>query len=128
MQFTTGALLSLCLAAVSAAPVTTASSPGCRVDLKPTEPQVQNAPAVILYSTLTKWTKTTSQDSFSSNYLDTTNIRQAPYSVFFKANMIPDYQNMDKLHGVLDSWMGTFLVGDAQPAADDFTITGVSCA
>lgn len=46
----------------------------------------------------------------------------------FKANMIPDYLSEDSIAAVLETWMGTYLVGGEAPAADDYAITKVTCS
>ncbi|KAI1130971.1 hypothetical protein F5Y10DRAFT_99847 [Nemania abortiva] len=128
MRFTTGSLLSLGLAAaVNGLPAAPTSS-GCRVALAPTLSQPQNAASNILYHTLSKWTNSTKSLYFSSNYLDTSNTTKAPFSVMFKADMIPDFQSTDSISSVLDTWIGTYLVGGATPAHDDYAITGVTCS
>ncbi|KAI0431844.1 hypothetical protein F5Y09DRAFT_176392 [Xylaria sp. FL1042] len=131
MRFITLSLASLGLAAVHGLPTSSdddISPAGCRMDLVPTLSQPQNAASKILYSTLSKWTSSTNSLYFSSNYLDTRNTTKAPFSVMFKANMIPDYQSEDQIAAVLDSWMGTYLIGGATPVADDYAITGVACS
>ncbi|KAI0525559.1 hypothetical protein F5B22DRAFT_642570 [Xylaria bambusicola] len=131
MRFTTAVLASVGLAAVQGHPLTSredAVGSGCRVSLSPTLDQPQNAASNILYSTLSKWTKSTNSLYFSSSYLDTRNTTKAPYSVMFKANMIPDYHTEDSIAAVLETWMGTYLVGGETPAKDDYVITKVTCA
>ncbi|KAI1352077.1 hypothetical protein F5Y01DRAFT_98699 [Xylaria sp. FL0043] len=131
MRFTTLSLASLGLAAVYGLPVTSdddVNPAGCRVALTPTASNPQNAASNILYSTLSKWTSSTNSLYFSSNYLDTRNTTKAPFSVMFKANMIPDYQSEDQIAAVLDTWMGTYLIGGETPVADDYAITAVTCS
>ncbi|KAI1363438.1 hypothetical protein F5Y08DRAFT_340623 [Xylaria arbuscula] len=131
MRFTTAALVSVGLAAVQGVPLTSrddAAVTGCRISLSPTASQPQNTAQNILYNTLTKWTESTKSLYFSSKYLDTKNTTKAPFSVMFKANMIPDYLSEDSIAAVLDTWMGTYLAGGATPAADDFAITKVTCS
>ncbi|GAW17301.1 hypothetical protein ANO14919_067570 [Xylariales sp. No.14919] len=128
MRFTAASLLSVGLAAVHGLPLAAPDSAGCRVDLAPTLPQPQNAASNILYSTLSKWVKSTGALYFSTSYLDTRNITKAPYSVLFKANMIPDFQTEDSIAAVLDTWVGTYLVGGQAPSSDDYSITAVTCS
>ncbi|KAI0875537.1 hypothetical protein GGS24DRAFT_289059 [Hypoxylon argillaceum] len=128
MHFTTGALLSLGLAAVNALPLASSAPSGCRVELSPTLSQPQNAASNILFHTLSKWVNTTKTSYFSSNYLDTQNTTKAPFSVLFKADMIPDFQTDSAISSVLDTWVGTYLVGGTTPAHDDYAITGVTCS
>ncbi|GAP84052.1 hypothetical protein SAMD00023353_0601750 [Rosellinia necatrix] len=131
MRFTAASLLSLGLAAAvhglplgSDAP----SDPsGCRVDFAPTLSKPQNAASNILYHTLSKWVKTSETTYISSDYLDTRNITKAPFSVLFKSGMIPDFQSTDEIRGVLNTWVGTYLVGGDTPVNDDYAITGVTC-
>ncbi|KAI1753384.1 hypothetical protein F4782DRAFT_529695 [Xylaria castorea] len=127
MRFTTGALVSLGFAVVYGLPLTSTDTSGCRVDLVPTLSPPQNAASNILYHTLSKWVKTTATTYVSSDYLDTRNTTKAPFSVTFKANMIPDFQSDDELSTVLDTWVGTYLVGGASSARDDYAVTGVTC-
>jgi hypothetical protein len=42
--------------------------------------------------------------------------------------MIPDFQTEDELSAVLNTWVGTYLVGGATSAHDDYAITGVACS
>ncbi|KAI3339892.1 hypothetical protein F4824DRAFT_40843 [Ustulina deusta] len=130
MRFTTASLVSVGLAAVRGLPLTgdTDLVLGCRVDLAPTLSQPQNAASNILYGTLSKWVSTTKASYFSTSYLDTRNTTTAPFSVMFKSNTIPDYLSEDQLSTVLDTWMGTYLVGGATPTHDDYAITGVACS
>ncbi|KAI8952752.1 hypothetical protein F4801DRAFT_203646 [Xylaria longipes] len=128
MHFTTGALVSLGFAAVHGLPLAPTDFSGCRVDLAPTLNPPQNAASNILYHTLSKWVKTTSTTYFSSDYLDTRNTTKAPFSVTFKANVIPNFQSDDELSTVLNTWLGTYLVGGASPARDDYVVTGVTCS
>ncbi|KAI0108702.1 hypothetical protein GGR51DRAFT_123782 [Nemania sp. FL0031] len=129
MRFTTGSLLSLGLAAaVHGLPAAPPTSSGCRVDLAPTLSQPQNAASNILYHTLSKWVNSTKALYFSTNYLDTQNTTKAPFSVMFKADMIPDFQTSEAISAVLDTWVGTYLVGGATPAKDDYAITDVVCS
>ncbi|KAJ8111589.1 hypothetical protein ONZ43_g5585 [Nemania bipapillata] len=127
MYFSTGALLSLGLATVHGLPLSSSASSGCRVELSPTLSQPQNAASNILFHTLSKWVNTTKATYFSSNYLDTQNTTKAPFSVVFKADMIPDFQTDEAISSVLDTWVGTYLVGGATPSHDDYAITGVTC-
>ncbi|KAI1424394.1 hypothetical protein F5Y12DRAFT_715341 [Xylaria sp. FL1777] len=131
MRFNTLTLASVGLAAVHGLPLDTGddiAGSGCRMSLTPTLSQPQNAASNILYSTLSKWVTSTNSLYFSSNYLDTRNTTKAPFSVMFKANMIPDYLSEDSIAAVLDTWMGTYLIGGATPAHDDYAITQVKCA
>ncbi|KAI0977141.1 hypothetical protein F4678DRAFT_455285 [Xylaria arbuscula] len=131
MRFITVAIASVGFAAVQGLPLTADdnNSPvGCVLALAPTLSQPQNSASNILYSTISKWSTTTQSSYFSSNYLDTRNTTKAPFSVMFKANMIPDYQTEAQLATVLDSWTGTYLIGGATPKPDDYAITGVTCS
>ncbi|KAI0533547.1 hypothetical protein GGR58DRAFT_506227 [Xylaria digitata] len=78
--------------------------------------------------TLSKWVNSTQSLYFSTSYLDTRNTTKAPFSVVFKDNMIPDFQTTDSIAAVLNTWVGTYLVGGATPKPDDYAITGVSCS
>ncbi|KAI0454587.1 hypothetical protein F5B21DRAFT_504281 [Xylaria acuta] len=128
MHFTAGALVSLGFAAVHGLPLTSTESSGCRVDLAPTLNPPRNAASNILYHTLSKWVNTTAATYISSDYLDTRNTTKAPFSVTFRAGMIPDFQSNDALSAVLDTWLGSYLVGGASSAYDDYAITGVTCS
>lgn len=128
MRFTAASLLSLGLVAVHGHPLAHAEPSGCRVDLVPTLSHPQNAASNILYNSLSKWVKTTETSYISSNYLDTRNTTKAPFSVMFKSNMIPDFPSTDKIGGVLDKWVGTYLIGGETAKEDDFAITGVACS
>ncbi|KAI0445508.1 hypothetical protein F4803DRAFT_508112 [Xylaria telfairii] len=131
MRFTTGALVSLGFAVVHGLPLAstdTEAISGCRVDLNPTLDPPQNTASNILYHTLSKWVSTTATTYISSNCLDTRNTTKAPFSVTFKANMIPNYPSDDDLSAVLNTWLGTYLVGGASSARDDYAITGVTCS
>ncbi|KAJ2992262.1 hypothetical protein NUW58_g2228 [Xylaria curta] len=127
MRFTTAFLVPLGLAVVHSLPLTPTDPSGCRVDLAPTLSQPQNAASNILYHSLSKWVATSGSLYISSNYLDTRNTTKAPFSVTFKVNMIPDFMTEDALSGVLDTWLGTYLVGGASAVRDDYAITGVTC-
>ncbi|KAI1171230.1 hypothetical protein F4777DRAFT_566128 [Nemania sp. FL0916] len=127
MHFTTASLVSFGLAAVHALPLTSTVSSGCRMDLAPTLTQPQNAASNILYHTLSKWASATDSSYASSNYLDTQNTVKAPYSVTFKADTIPDFQSTGSISAVLDTWIGTYLIGGNSSAKDDYAITGVTC-
>ncbi|KAI0197324.1 hypothetical protein EV127DRAFT_416266 [Xylaria flabelliformis] len=127
MHFTTGALVSLGFAVVHGLPLASTETSGCRVDLAPTLNPPQNAASNILYHTLSKWVKTTDTSYISSDYLDTRNTTKAPFSVTFKANVIPNFQSDDELSTVLNTWVGTYLVGGTSSARDDYAVTGVTC-
>ncbi|KAI0491151.1 hypothetical protein F4859DRAFT_35849 [Xylaria cf. heliscus] len=128
MHFTTGTLVSLGFAVVNGLPLTSTESSGCRVDLAPTLNPPQNAASNILYHTLSKWVSTTQTTYISSDYLDTRNTTKAPFSVTFKANAIPNFQSTDELSAVLDTWLGSYLVGGATSARDDYVITAITCS
>ncbi|TGJ83931.1 hypothetical protein E0Z10_g4851 [Xylaria hypoxylon] len=128
MRFTTASLVSVGLAAVHGLPLATSDFSGCRVDLAATLNQPQNAAIKILYGTLSKWVNSTAAPYFSSDYLDTRNTTKAPFSVLFKGNMIPDFQSEESMASVLDSWVGTYLIGGATPSFDDYVITAVICS
>ncbi|KAI1824721.1 hypothetical protein F4861DRAFT_231089 [Xylaria intraflava] len=131
MRFATGTLISLGLVAAHALPLTstTTEPAGCRVDLTPTLSQPEDAAENILYSTITKWENTAEPDSyFTSDYLDTQNTTHAPFFVIFKAGVIPHYESTSTLGAILDTWMGTYLIGGATPTQDDYAITGVTCS
>ncbi|KAI8624329.1 hypothetical protein F5Y19DRAFT_480707 [Xylariaceae sp. FL1651] len=131
MHFTTGSIVSLGLAAIAAVdglPLAPSATSGCRVSLAPTLAQPQNAASNILFHTLSKWVNSTGSSYMSSDSLDTKNTTEAPFSVLFKANAIQDFQTDDEMNAVLDTWVGTYLVGGAAPAQDDYAITGVTCS
>ncbi|KAI0405219.1 hypothetical protein F4802DRAFT_188692 [Xylaria palmicola] len=128
MRFSAGSLLFLGVAAVNGLPQASTESSGCRVDLTPTLHQPQNTASNILYHTLSKWASSTKSSYVSSGCLDTRNTTQAPFSVTFRAGAIPDFQTTEALSGVLDGWLGTYLVGGAEAAKDDYAITGVTCS
>ncbi|KAI3324914.1 hypothetical protein HD806DRAFT_458965 [Xylariaceae sp. AK1471] len=128
MRFAVGSLVSLGLAVVRGLPLSPTEFSGCRVALTPTLNQPQNAASNILFHTLSKWSRSTGSTYVSSDYLDSRNTTSAPFSVTFKSHMIPDFQTGDELSAVLDTWVGTYLVGGATPVHDDYAITEVTCS
>ncbi|OJD35328.1 protein fam47c isoform x1 [Diplodia corticola] len=108
-----------------------ASSSGCTVYLNSTRTKPANPAENILMKTMIKWNNSTDSSGFSSSYCDWSNTIQDPFSIFFYADTIPDYETTDALAAVLDPWVGTWLVSSTpKPAtgnAGDYNITAVEC-
>ncbi|KKY13803.1 hypothetical protein UCDDS831_g08628 [Diplodia seriata] len=127
------AVLALSSPAATAHPAiaSRASTSGCTVSLNSTRTTPANPAENILMKTMVKWNNSTNTSGFSSSYCDWSNTIQDPFSVFFYADTIPNYKTTAKLAGVLDAWVGTWLVSStAEPAsgnAGDYNITAVEC-
>ncbi|KAB2570831.1 hypothetical protein BFW01_g11350 [Lasiodiplodia theobromae] len=108
-----------------------ASDSGCIVTLNNTRTTPANPAEVILMRTMIKWNNSTNSSGFSSSYCDWSNTIQAPFSIFFYADTIPNYTTTDALAAVLDKWVGTWLISPTtSPAtgnAGDYNITSVTC-
>ncbi|KAH7028661.1 hypothetical protein B0J12DRAFT_328302 [Macrophomina phaseolina] len=134
MRFTFAAATGMAFSAsVAALPALSAraSSSGCSVSLNSTLSKPANPGEIILMRTMLKWSNSTGMSGFSSSYANWSHTVQDPFSVFFYADTIPDYETTDELAAVLDPWVGTWLISsNSTPASGttgDFNITDVTC-
>ncbi|GME64840.1 hypothetical protein GTA08_BOTSDO07415 [Neofusicoccum parvum] len=133
MRFTLAAPLAALALSASAAPAVVArsSTSGCTVSLESTMTTPASPAENILMKTMIKWNNSTSGSGFSSSYCNWGNTTKAPFSVFFYADTIPDYETTDELAAVLDTWVGTWLVSsNSTPASGrpgDYNVTAVTC-
>ncbi|KAI1263640.1 hypothetical protein F5Y18DRAFT_438004 [Xylariaceae sp. FL1019] len=101
---------------------------GCRVYMGQTNANPVNPASKIRSYTVLKWMMSnTTTHGMKMEWLDLTNTHQAPFDVTFKIGLIPGYQTAEKLHAVLDKWIGTYLIGDKEQKDDDFLIKSVTC-
>ncbi|CAJ2504859.1 Uu.00g122530.m01.CDS01 [Anthostomella pinea] len=127
MRFSIVSVLALAASVQAMPAVSPRSETGCRVALKATLAKPQKAAEDILLYSMSKWTKSTGTSDFSSNYMDTKNTTAAPYSIVFKANMIPGYETDAEIRAVLDTWVGTYIIG-GETAQNNWEVTGVACS
>ncbi|KAI0141782.1 hypothetical protein GGR57DRAFT_508952 [Xylariaceae sp. FL1272] len=134
MKFAYGAMVAGALIAASAVQglpsvndVRGPAENGCRVYMGQTSSDPVNAASKIRTFTMLKWMMSNTTTHLKLEWLDLTNTHEAPFDVTFKIGLIPGYQTADKLHGVLDKWIGTYLLGDKEQKPDDFLIKSVTC-
>ncbi|KAK7724901.1 hypothetical protein SLS57_004172 [Botryosphaeria dothidea] len=134
MRYTIAAATAFALStSVAALPALSerASSSGCTVSLNNTLERPANPAEIILMRTMIKWNNSTGMSGFSSSYCNWSHTVNAPFSVFFYADTIPDYETTDELSAVLEPWIGTWLISsNSTPSSGttgDYNITGVAC-